>query len=410
MTDIREYDPARDFEAVKRIWSEVGWFRGEKREEEGLQALLAVARSWVGELAGSVESHVATLTGTILYLDRDLPFSGIAGVTTSRIARHRGLTARLVAHAIARAAEDGAAVCGLGMFDQGYYERFGFGTGSYEHSFTFDPAALRVPAPPRVPLRLGPDDWERIHENRLARLRRHGGCNITPPGFTRGEMVWGKNGFGLGYADESGALTHHLWMSTESPESGPYAVQWMAYRSGEELRELLALIKTLSDQIPAVRMVEPPGVQLQDFIDRPFRLRQLTRGGRFEARANATAYWQVRILDLDACIGAVRIPKKIEFNLELSDPITDYLPPDAPWRGIGGKYVVHLGPESTVHPGQAPGLPVLQASVGAFTRGWFGVLPASGLAVSDEFAGPEELIKGLDRVLRLPVPHPDWDF
>ncbi len=410
MTDIRAYDPARDFESVKRIWREVGWFRGEKREEEGLKLFLAGARSWVGTLAGSVESHVATVAGTILYLDRELPFSGLAGVTTGRIARHRGLATRLVAHAIAHDAAAGAAVCGLGMFDQGYCERFGFGTGPYVHSFTFDPAALRVDVTPRVPLRLGPDDWARIHANRLSRLRRHGGCNITSPTFTQGEMVWGKNGFGLGYADETGTLTHHIWFSTDSPESGPYAVQWMAYRTGAELRELLALLKTLADQVPAVRMAEPPGVQLQDFIARPFRLHQLTRGGRFEARASAVAYHQVRILDLEACIAAVRIPGEVGFNLELSDPIGELVPPDAPWRGIAGEYVVHLGPESGVRPGRERGLPTLCASVGAFTRLWLGVLSASGLGVSDECSGPEDLVAKLDEVLRLPTPHFDWDF
>ncbi len=396
---------------MKRIWREVGWLTGGKHEEEALKSLLDGVRTWVGELAGSVESVVSVASGSLRYLDEDIPFAGIAGVTTSRIARRRGLATKLVAHAISQIAAEGAAMCGLGMFDQGYYDRFGFGTGTYEHSFTFDPAALTVDSVPRIPIRLGPDDWERMHANRVSRRRSHGACNIDSPLITRGELLGAKNGFGLGYADKTGALTHHLWARANGPESGPYAVEWMAYRTGEELRELLALVKTWGDQVRAVRMVEPPGVQLQDFISRPFRLHQLTRGGKFESQARAAAYWQARIIDLPKCMAHTHLgEKEIRFNLSLTDPIADYLPPDAPWRGIGGEYVVRLGPESSAIPGMEEGLPTLRASVGAFTRLWLGVLPASGLAISDNLAGSEKLIAALDELLRLPTPHLDWDF
>ena len=410
MTDIRAYDHDRDFEPLKRIWREVGWLTGEKREEEALKLFVDGVRTWVGEVGGNVESAVAVVPGSLRYLNEDLPLAGIAGVTTSRIARHRGLTSRLTAHAIAHAAVDGAAVCGLGMFEQGYYNRFGFGTGSYEHSFTFDPAALRVDAPPRVPIRLGPDDWEQVYANRIARRRAHGACTIESASLTHGEMLWTKNGFGLGYADPSGMITHHLWAGTDDPAHGPYSIWWLAYRTGAEFIELLQLLKSLSDQIHAVRMAEPPGIQFQDFLNQPFRLHQLTRGGKLEVRTRASAYWQARIVDLPRCIAAVRIPVAVEFNLELVDPIVDFLPPDAAWHGIGGNYVVRFGSESNVRPGQKSGLPTLHTAVGAFTRLWLGVLPASGLAISDDLAGPGDLIAKLDEVLRLPAPHFDWDF
>jgi hypothetical protein len=35
---------------------------------------------------------------------------------------------------------------------------------------------------------------------------------------------------------------------------------------------------------------------------------------------------------------------------------------------------------------------------------------AIGLAVTDELSGPPELLRQLDRTLRLPQPRPDWDF
>ena len=63
------------------------------------------------------------------YLDETLPFSCITGVTTSRVARKLGLAGKLTAVAVAHEAADGAAVVGLGMFEQGFYNRLGFGNG-----------------------------------------------------------------------------------------------------------------------------------------------------------------------------------------------------------------------------------------------------------------------------------------
>ena len=72
--------------------------------------------------------------------------------------------------------------------------------------------------------------------------------------------------------------------------------------------------------------------------------------------------------------------------------------------------MVALGPESSAEPGTDGTLPTLTASVGAFTRMWLGVLPATGLAVTDELEGPQELLEELDWALRLPQPRYDWGF
>ena len=66
-------------------------------------------------------------------------------------------------------------------------------------------------------------------------------------------------------------------------------------------------------------------------------------------------------------------------------------------------------------PGVDDGLPdgsaaVLDASVGAFTRLWLGVRPASGLALTDELVGPPELVAALDAAFCLPPPLPDWPY
>ena len=47
----------------------------------------------------------------------------------------------------------------------------------------------------------------------------------------------------------------------------------------------------------------------------------------------------------------------------------------------------------------------MSASVNAFTRLIFGVIPASGLAASDRLSAPPELRARIDQLLRLPRPN-----
>ncbi len=125
----------------------------------------------------------------------------------------------------------------------------------------------------------------------------------------------------------------------------------------------------------------------------------------------ATAYWQMRICDLAGCMERTHLRgDELRFNLFLKDPIERSLDEKAPWHGLDGEYVVTLGTSSAAEPGTHKGLPTLRASVGAFTRMWLGVRPATGLAVTDELSGPRKLLENLDWVLRLPDPKPDWDF
>jgi hypothetical protein len=241
-------------------------------------------------------------------------------------------------------------------------------------------------------------------------MRGHGSCNVFVPELMRFEMAYDSKGSGLGYWD-AGKLTHHVWFSNHGGEHGPLLVLWMAYQNYEQLTELLSLIKSVGDQFHLVKLREPPGVQLQDLIDRPFKQRRMTRQGRFEQRARAEAYWQLRILDLQTCIAKTRLTgKPLRFNLQLSDPIQELLPEGRSWQGIGGSYVVSIGQESSVEPGSDGRLPTLQAQVGAFTRMWIGASRASALTLGDTLAGPAELIQRLDELFHLPVPHTDWDF
>ncbi len=406
----RTYDPEKDQTAAHRIWLETGWI--EKDQEAVMDIFIEGSRALVADLDGEAECLVTTVPGTIRYLDEELPFCCVTGVTTSRIARKHGFAKGVTALSAAHGAAEGALVSGLGMFEQGYYNQLGFGSGGYEHRAAFDPSQLKVRTKARVPRRIGNDDWAMVHASRLVRARRHGSCNLTPPELTRAEMLWTKNGFGLGYCDgPNGELTHHFWCRAGEVESGPYSIEWMTFRTSDQFLELMALIKTLGDQVRLVSMREPQGIQLQDLLDCPFKQRQMSEKSKFESRMRAEATWQMRINDLPGCMARTHLPgDTVRFNLKLNDPIGKFLDEDAPWRGITGEYVVALGPSSKAKAGTNAALPTLTASVGAFTRMWLGVRPATGLSVTDELSGPRELLKQLDGNLRLPDPKPDWDF
>jgi len=160
-----------------------------------------------------------------------------------------------------------------------------------------------------------------------------------------------------------------------------------------------------------VRVREPQGIQLQDLLKKPFKMRQVSEKSKYESRMRASAYWQVRICDLNGCLECTHLAReRVRFNLILTDPIEGFLEKDAPWRGVAGNYLVTLGPSSEAKPGTDTTLPTLNASVGAFTRMWLGVRPATGLSWTDELSAPEELLEALDRLLCLPDPKPDWDF
>jgi hypothetical protein len=173
----------------------------------------------------------------------------------------------------------------------------------------------------------------------------------------------------------------------------------------------MALLKNLGDQVRSVEMREPGNIQLQDLIVQPFRHGQLTEKSKYENRNRAIAYWQLRICDLAGCLAQTHLPgDEVRFNLKLNDPIEKHLAEAAPWRGISGDYVVTLGPSSGAELGADSALPTLTASVGAFTRMWMGVRPATGLSATDNLSGPPDLLDDLDQILRLPEPKLDWDF
>ena len=407
---VRPFDPQKDAPAVHRIWYETHWIKNEQ-EAQIMNDYLSESRAFVAEREGEAECLALSAPGRFRYLNADLRLSAVTGVTTSRVARKQGFAKRLTAELIAADAADGAEISVLTMFEQGYYDRLGYGTGGYEHQLRFDPADLLITRKPRPPRRLSVADASAIHAALLARKVWHGACTLLPESVVRAELGWSENGFGLGYCDgQNGELTHFIWGSAKD-DHGPYDIKFMAYQTYDQLLDLLALLKTFDDQVCLVSLIEPPEVQVQDLLRNPFRNRMETKKSDYEQNCRATAYWQSRILNLEACLAKTNLPwTPVRFNLALTDPIAAVLEPDAPWRGVGGDYVVTLGSSSAAKRGVATHLPTLNASIGAFTRLWLGVRPASGLAVTDDLSGPTELLETLDEALRLPPPNIGWDF
>lgn len=408
---FRPYNPKTDEEAVRRIWRETGWVSSDD-EEKTQTYFVENQRALVAELNGTAECLVLSSLGEMRYQSDDLRLSAVTGVTTSHVARKQGFAKRLTARLIAQDVADGAEISALGIFEQGFYDLLGFGTGPYEHTLIFDPAQLKVSVRARPPERIAKDDWEAIHHSLTQRRLHHGACTL-PASVVKAEMDWASTPLGLGYRDgPDGGWSHWFWGSTKG-ENGPYSIHFMAFQTLEQFVELLALLKNLGDQVRSVRLREPAGIQLQDFLTQPFRYEQLSRKGNHESGNWAKAYWQMRLCDLPACVSKTHLPgESLRFNLNLSDPITRYLQEDetVTWTGCGGEYVVTFGPQSSATPGHEANLPTLTADVGAFTRLWLGVLPASSLTLSDALSGPPDLLDNLDRLICLPRPSWGWDF
>ena len=152
-------------------------------------------------------------------------------------------------------------------------------------------------------------------------------------------------------------------------EHGPYSVSWRAYQTTEQLYELLALMKSLGDQIHSIKTIEFGEFQFQDLLNMPLRNRRLIDQGTHTNYAKSMSYWQLRILDLTTCIGALHCDgPALRFNLELTDPASAFLSGDNAWCGIEGSYIVNLEDSSSIVEGSDNKLPTLNASINAFSR------------------------------------------
>lgn len=396
MSDYRPLTWPDDFDTIERLWGEGGWLDECQNARLGMERWVEGCTGFAGLLDGEAEAIGVGRAGSFRYEDRELPLNLVASINVSRIARGRGLGGGVTRRVMQAGAAEGAAVSLLGIFDQGYYDKLGFGTGSYQRFVTVDPRLLNVPVPERVPVRLGLDDISRIHESRLRRHKTHGSATLPQEGATASEILW-ELGFGIGFEDRSGQLTHHFWCVPKG-EHGPYRIMWMVWEEPSQYLDLLGVIATWRDQVMGVRMPEFGSIPLQDLMKRPFRHRGMTKGGAYSQDPTSFAWWQARILDLPAAMGAVSIAgEPIQFVLRLTDPLDL----------VSGDWTIVLGAESTAERG---GDPQIRASVGAFSRRWLGVASGAALAVSDDFSGDPALIAELDRRWRIPKPVIDWEL
>lgn len=406
----------RDMDDVLRVWAEAGWFDGEDRPERFIKQFFEAndARSLVARLNGTTESVVHRSLGTMRYDNSTVSLGGITAVTTSRIARRMRMASRLTARTVAHLGDEGVAVAVLGMFEQGFYDRFGFGVGAYENRVHMYPGDLDIPVPYRTPERLDlDDDIEEIHAAVIDRMPWHGSIAVGGERLTQSGSQIDDEPTLFGYRTD-GVLSHFLMMEMKG-ENGPDRVLGMAYQTKYQCLELLRLIQEWGDQVDSIRFVEPAWMQAQEFMRQPGREYRRTKGTPHETHVDADAWWQARIVDLDACVQAMR-PAADDFSIvvDLLDPVQEHLAESGytgQWRPLSGTWRLSFGPNGgadRIAPDRAPDL---VTTVNALTRWWLGVSSADTLAVVGAFDGIPDVIERLDALTaHLPTPQLGWDI
>ncbi|NKB98336.1 MAG: GNAT family N-acetyltransferase [Pseudomonadales bacterium] len=407
--EIRQFVYEDDLDEVKRIWKEVGWVDDEHGAQQ-LDHFFSTGETLLATVDGKPECSVHTVPADMQIHESVISMLAVTAVTTSHLGRGRAFAQRLTAQQLIRAQEEGCGLSVLGMFDQGFYDKLGFGTGGYEREFVIDPGTLTVPVPRRTAARLTVEDYEEMHECLVQRYRQHGSVSLHPAKVYRGDIGFGENAFGLGYRDDSGVLTHFVWLDPgETPAHGPYDLKFVAYREPEQLLELFGLLRSLADQIYSVSLIEPPDVQLQILLERPLRNADISRGSKHASNIRSLAWWQARILDLPICIAALAgASDEFSFEADIADPLADY----GDGAGVTGSWRIQLGSAASAErcePG-ATGLPVMRASINAMTRLVLGVGAPSNLALTDDLEGSHELLRDLDTALHVRSPVLGWDF
>lgn len=392
-----------DLPAIRRIWEEVGWVEDDD-DAAHIEPFLADAAVVAAELDGEAEASGSVHRGTLRHGDDDLDLAVVSSITTSRVGRKQGLARAVLDRLVLDAAADGAAVAILGMFEQGFYDGSGFGTGSEMLFHRLDPASLSADLPYRRPLRLTTDDAAEIAATLATRARGHGGVAIPSAAMRRAELEWADNGFGLGYRDDDGTLTHFVWMSVKG-EHGPYRVHQWAWQDVEQLRELLGVIRSLGDQVRWVSIPEPWCLQLQTLIDKPGRQYLLTKGTEHHYKVDADAWWQARILDLPACMRVLRGRRAGTVRVSVTDPLSAH-----GFDAVAGDWTIGIDEDGASATRGFDGEASLACSVNTLTRLWLGVRRPSTVLATDGVVVADDTASALDAAVILPRPDVGHDF
>ncbi|PIE52107.1 hypothetical protein CSA37_08310 [Candidatus Fermentibacteria bacterium] len=404
------FEREKHFKDCLLTWKDAWWHR--EGHEEAEAEFMEAGDALVGEQDGKAVALALSCGGSFHHRDHkeELEICIISGITTAFHGRKSGFAGTLTAELLARSAEQGSALAGLSMFEQGFYNRLGFGNMPDRNETMLRPSDIltagKISSPP---VRLGPDDWKEIHACRAERYKCHGSLTGHPL-MTRLEM--GRQSFVLGFRNSQGRLTHHVQIGKIIGENGPAFTGWMAFSTPEQFRELMLLIKSLGDQIDMIRITELPGISLQTILRKPILFARETR--KYPGRENGArnhSWTQCRILNLKKCINGMTCPgPEVSFNLSLNDPVEKFLDDSFTWKGCTGEYTVNFSENSSVENGHTPGLECLSCSVGTFTRLWNGSSTASNLRYTDTVKGSSNLLKALDRCLLLPEPDYDWEL
>ena len=110
-TLIRNYQSQKDIDDVKRIWLEIGWIDKSKEHKKALELFLSDGKAIVAEINSSAECMVSSNPATLRYDKSDMDLAIITSVTTSRIARKRGLAKKMTVKMIAENAEACKGIC-----------------------------------------------------------------------------------------------------------------------------------------------------------------------------------------------------------------------------------------------------------------------------------------------------------
>ena len=406
------YDASLHLNDCLVTWRDAGWL--EKGNEKAAEEFIGSGSALVGLENGRAVALATSGKGSLYHClhSSELPFCSINSVNVSFHGRKLGYAAALTSALLAEAAERGDACAGLGMFEQGFYDRLGFSNMPYWKSVSLVPSDIDLKGEfTSRPVRLSAENWMEIHRNRTERYRHHGSVNLSPAS-TRAAMAFSGNCFALGFRNETGRLTHHIFFEKISGENGPAYTGWLVYGDPSQFRDLMLVVKSLGDQIDTVRISEPPGVQLQALLKKPLSNRRRTLKtlqDRVETRA--LSWTQCRILSLEGCINGMNCPGgSCSFNLRLHDPISEYLESSGGWSGCSGDYTVSLSGDSRAVPGIASGLPMMECSVNTFTKLWNGSVRPTLIPFTDSISAPLELLVSVEQAVPMPEPSFDWEL